>query len=513
MRVKNAVYPFIPAVIVMLFFKLMSLFGLDGNGTFMGMNPMNITYVVIGICVGLFVVSVIINIFDRKTAPVYPVKKNVAAGVMALLSGALVIAGSAAKLSSAITGEAESEYLMMIIICAVFSLPAGIALMLMSKVHFQGKSIVSSVSILFVFPSLWGCAELVTEFLMATKASIYSRDLSSMFCYIFLTLYLFSNSMIVSRIKGRNPVKSCFIYGLPGVAISVTYGVYELLRLSKEGYDYASLLTALQFLALGLYAASFITEMFFNSYTKDEFEIVDALPVDDKEVMRITAKKNPSDDDLKIVEQAQTEQDYIDTKEYDELVFSDNNPEENPHVIPDDDFYDNNKGMDDFVIGYRVDEEDDEPIPYFTKHEQQNTDTPIMIPYEEDNAEKLTIQQPVQKKPQRSSAAEALRKLEEAKAAGAKSQMPDIVVAAPQTETANSDAPSQSQQNVDEDFVHVTSNNNPLLEDDSYYQSKSQMKADSEFIHSSEDAETQKDDDYYERRMEEINNLLMGMEE
>ena len=72
-----------------------------------------------------------------------------------------------------------------------------------------------------------------------------------MFCYIFLTLYLFSNSMIVSRIKGRNPVKSCFIYGLPAVAVNITFGVYEILRLTREGYEYSALLAAVQFIILG----------------------------------------------------------------------------------------------------------------------------------------------------------------------------------------------------------------------------------------------------------------------
>lgn len=487
MRVKYSVIPFVPAFIVMLFFKLMSLFGLDGNGNFMGMNAMNITYTVIGICVGLFVVCVILNIFDRKTSPVYPVKKNVPAGVLSLLSGALIIAGSAARLSSAITGAAESENLMMYIICAVFSLPAGIALMLISKIHFQGKSVVSNISMLFVAPALWGCAQLVTEFLMATKASIYSRDLSSMFCYIFLTLYLFSNSMIVSRIKGRNPVKSCFIYGLPAVAISVTFGVYEIMRLSKEGYDYASLLSAVQFIALGLYAVSFIMEMFLNSYTKDEFEIVDALPPDEKEIMRAVSKNKPTDDDLKIVHQAETEEEYINTKEYEDLVFSDRNPEDEILEEMEGDTAKHPANIDDFVIGYSVDDYEEEPIPYFTEHEKQNTSTPITLPYNDDDIAFV----PSEKTQKKQNAAEALKNLEKAKAADKKLSKSEKARKAAEKadKKRTADNAQKAKEALDEQVVAVNND----------YDKKSASDA-------------KKDDDYYERRLQEINDLLMGID-
>lgn len=452
MKVKYSVFPFIPAFIAMVFFKLMSLFGLDGNGLFLGMNAMNITYTVIGISIGLFVVCILFNIFDRKTAPVYPVKKNFAAGIFSLLGGASVIAASAARFSAALSNSIDSEYYLMIIICAVFSLPAGIALMLISKVHFQGKSIVSNISILFVFPSLWGCSELVSEFLMATKASIYSRDLTSMFCYIFLTLYLFSNSMVVSRIKGRNPVKSCFIYGLPAIAVSVTFGVYEILRMTREGYEYSAALAAVQFIILGLYAASFIFEMFRNSYTKDEFEVIDALPAEEKEIERIKEKKNPSQDELKFVQQAEEEEEYINTKDYEDLVFSDRPAANDPAAEKDDDYYATSKSLDDFIMGYDVDEEDDEPIPYFTKNEKNNIEAPLIVPYNDEA--------PVsEKKQDKKSVSDAQRLLDEAKNAGNNGEAKDTA------EKINDELNNSAEQKA-------------------------------------------KDDDYYERRLEEINNLL-----
>ena len=68
MKIKYSVIPFIPAFLAMLFLKVMSVVGVDGNGQFWGMNSMNISYTVIGIALGLFLVCALFNLLDRKTA-------------------------------------------------------------------------------------------------------------------------------------------------------------------------------------------------------------------------------------------------------------------------------------------------------------------------------------------------------------------------------------------------------------------------------------------------------------
>ena len=66
MKVKYSLIPFILATIATVGLKLMSIFGLDGSGMFLGMNKMGITYSVIGVTLALFLVCVIINILDRR---------------------------------------------------------------------------------------------------------------------------------------------------------------------------------------------------------------------------------------------------------------------------------------------------------------------------------------------------------------------------------------------------------------------------------------------------------------
>lgn len=359
MKVKYSLIPFIPAALAMMALRVMSMFFADDSGKVFGMDKMAVAYTVIGIAVALFVVCVIINIFDRKTAPVYPVKKNLPAGVLAALSGAMVIASSVGTFMNSTT---DSEYYVMTLVCAIFSIPAGIAFFLMARIHFQGKSIVSGLSMIFVFPALWGCTELVHQFLEATKVSISATDLTGLFCFIFFTLYYFSHAMVVSRIKGRNPVKGCFIYGLPAIALGLSYSVYTFYTGLQEGFGYVSALNAGMFLALSLYAVSFLTEMTAKSYTKDELEIIDGLP----------QAKDVENEEKK----------YIKTDSYDDLVFPDENAKSADSTKKADsdstaaaverpaEYYQNAQGLDDFIIGYNA-PVDDEPVPYLTKHEME----------------------------------------------------------------------------------------------------------------------------------------------
>ena len=348
MKVKFTIIPFIPVALAMIGLKLMGLLGLDSDGLFMGMNKMNIAYVVIGLTLALFLICVIINIFDRKTAPVYEVSKNPIAGIFAVLSGIVVLGTSFIKV---VNSTFDSEYYIMMVICALLAIPAAIALILMCKVHFTGKSTVSGVATLYIFPALWGCAELVSEFLAATKVSISSNDMTPLFCYIFLTLYFFSHSMIVSRIKGRNPVKACFIYGLPFAAISLAFGIYTVCTALVENMDMQQILLGAQFVVLGLYALSFLVEMSFGTMTKDEVEIIDGLP-------------DESEDSY--------ENSYVKSDSYDELVFFEKKADDNSEDP--DDYISSVEGLDDFVMGYK-EEDEEEPIPYLTKEEIKNADS------------------------------------------------------------------------------------------------------------------------------------------
>ena len=356
MKIKLSLIPFIPVTIATVVIKIMSLFGLDESGMFFGLNKMGLNYATIGLTLGLFVLCFLISLFDRKTAPVYPVKKNIIAGILAILSGVLVLGTSLSRL---VNMAGDSDYYIISLITAILSVPAAIAFVLISKVHFVGKSIVSGISGLFIFPTLWSCAKLVSMFLAATKVSISATDMTSLFCYIFITLYLFSHSMIVSRIKGRNPVKSCFIYGLPAVAISLSYGIYVVMTSVIEGVMVDNILIGANFIVLSVYALSFLIEMSFNIVTKDEIEIIEGLP-DDEDTY---------------------ENSYVNSGGYDHLVFSDRKPED---IVSDENtIFSTDSPMNEFVIGFNSD--NDESKIKVAEITSQDIVFGVENPIEEDN--------------------------------------------------------------------------------------------------------------------------------
>lgn len=356
MKTKYSVIPFIPAVIAAIGLKIMSMFAVDGNGLLFGMNKSGINYFIIEIILGLFAVCVLINLFDKKTAPVYPVKKNFVSGAFAVISGIAIVGSSFLALINA-TPDNTDNYLLSII-AALFSIPAAIAMIMIGKVHFSGKSIVSNASMFFVFPALWGCSELVTEFLAATKVSISASDMTPFFCYIFITLYLFSSSMVVSRVKGRNPVKACFIYGMPAAAVSLSYGVGAVLTSSVENTGISALVNGVMFIVLGIYIVSFSVEMFAGCLTKAEVEIIESLPEDDDTY----------------------ENSYISSGGYDELVVSDKKEDD----VPASDSYATvAQGLSDFVMGYDEEKYDDATI------KNENINDGLVLGYGDENQTQL----------------------------------------------------------------------------------------------------------------------------
>lgn len=359
MKVKLSLIPFGLISVAMIALKMMSLLSLDDNGLVFGMDKIMTSYAVIGGALGIFVFSVLFNIFDRDTAPVYEVSKNPVAGVMACLSAVLL---SGVSLFDFLNLKPTDEYYFMAVIIAAAAIPAAIALFIMCMVHFSGKTTVNSISILYVFPCLWACAQLISDFLTSTRISVNASDMTSMFCYIFLTLYLFSYSMIISRIKGRNPVKACYIYGLPAVALCLSYGAYIFGTTLVEEAGRSNLLIGGMFIALGIYALSFIIEMSFNLLSNDAIKIVDGTHYHDK--------RENEDEEL------------VSPDNFDELVFS----KRNSRLEDMEKFKRERKGkgeteekkdrptskdLDDFVIGFNSKDARREEIQ-FMKNAEQN---------------------------------------------------------------------------------------------------------------------------------------------
>ncbi|MEE1061934.1 MAG: hypothetical protein UH080_09010 [Ruminococcus sp.] len=337
MKVKFSWIPFIPIALGMAGFKTLATFMADENGIFCGLNFIETSYAVIGAGLVLFVLCVLLNMIDRKTAPVYSAAKNIPAAIFSVMSAVMVMAFSVLSVYNSVD---NNESYWMHLICSGFSLFASIALVFMSRVHFTGIAPVSNVSALYIFPSLWACSELVSCFLDATKVSVSATDMTSLFCFIFLSLYLFSHAMVVSKIKGRNPVKASFIYGMPAAALTLTAGVYYITTGLTDGMSGMLLIRGVMFMSLALYTISFVAELTKGIMTKDEVEIIDEMPE----------------------EGVSEEAEYVKTESYSDIAVSESYDKKAEYSsIP-------TKDINDFIMGY--DKEEEVPVEYLTDEEK-----------------------------------------------------------------------------------------------------------------------------------------------
>ena len=273
MKIKLSWIPFIPAVLAMTALRLLSVFGNDETGMISGINSLLFSYLAVGVALALFVLCIIFNIADRKTAPVYESKRNVPAGIFSVLSAAFKLAYSVMNLMS----KKDSEYLLIYIVCAFLAMLAAIGLVFMARTHFTGFAPVSNIAFLYVFPSLWAVSELVSCFLEATKLSVAASDMSLLFCFIFLTLSLFPQAMVISKIPGKNPVKASFIYGMPSAAFGISYGAFLIARVVFDSVGGIALLAGAMLISFGLYQICYLVELTRGALRKDEIVIVDAF--------------------------------------------------------------------------------------------------------------------------------------------------------------------------------------------------------------------------------------------
>lgn len=273
MKIKLSWIPFIPAVLAMTALRLLSVFGNDDSGMITGINSLLFSYLAVGVALVLFVLCIFFNIIDRKTAPVYESKRNVPAGIFSVLSAAFTLAYSVMTLMV----KKDSEYLLIYIVCAFLAMLAAIGLVFMARTHFTGFAPVSNIAFLYVFPALWAVCELVSCFLEATKLSVAASDMSLLFCFIFLTLALFPQAMVISKIPGRNPVKALFIYGMPMAAFGVSYGSFLIARVVFDNIGGIALLAGAMLISFALYQIFYLIELTRGALRKDKIEIVDTF--------------------------------------------------------------------------------------------------------------------------------------------------------------------------------------------------------------------------------------------
>lgn len=275
MNMKKMWYALIPATVLMTIVKVYQKYIEYSQKVFLGKDNIYASYITIGIVFLMFAVLAVMTIFNKKTAPVYNYKKNISAGTMALLCGAVLVVDIGAYIPEILIYK---SFGFSTIINLLFSCLACAGMFVISWIHMGERKPSAVLSLFMLTVPVWGGVRLVTSLMTNSSNSVVLTDILDLFIFLFLTLFLMSSVSVVSMLKIKNPVKSSVLYGLPLIALVFTYiasVVFDLIFYGyTEGY-YVEILKVLELFLFALYAFFFVKELTGNSYNIDEIKIID----------------------------------------------------------------------------------------------------------------------------------------------------------------------------------------------------------------------------------------------
>lgn len=214
---------------------------------------------------GLFVVSYVLSLFDKKTSPAHLLNKNYAAGIFAVISAMTMAAGAAFDVTQMLGTD---ELRIISVVTAAFAALSGIALLYVGLNHFSGSNTPKPLSLLYLTLPVWCGAHLIDRFLTHTDSPVAAADTMDLVMFVALAMFFINAMMIHAVIVGKNTVKSAVSFGLPAVVASVVYGLISIFSATAfEGFVIFDLLAGLTYIFLGLYALSFTIELSFKSKT------------------------------------------------------------------------------------------------------------------------------------------------------------------------------------------------------------------------------------------------------
>jgi len=259
MKVKASWVAFVPLTVGAVMLHIYHLFFLGGDeitqplfGEYsLLINKSTEPEMIVILAAALFVLTAFFSLIDRKTSPYCEIKSAPLSGIVIVLAGLLLGVDSAVHLMTSdglsATNSSLAVNLLGIITAILFAI-MGMGLIV-------GFNATRKMRVLMLVPTIW------SAFCMVNVFSSHRREAPSfafydVFAWVFLTIFIFENSMVLCGIEIKNPVKSSFVYGMTFVLFAFVYVTSEInSSISELGYfDIMSLVPALLVGALGLYA-------------------------------------------------------------------------------------------------------------------------------------------------------------------------------------------------------------------------------------------------------------------
>ena len=350
MRSKLSWVTFIPLALAACFFKIAKY--ILPPGAVFGLNELVLDYIYLGCVVLILIFSFLFCLLDKRIAKYYIPHRNILAGVLALAS-ALIFAGEGANniYRMITTGEIEALKL----VDAILVLLAAVIFVVLGLSHTMRSSGGKKYVVFNIIPALFFAERMILTFVDFTTVSIKVADVPRLACYIFATLFFFNYAVVLSLVKTKSALKSCFIFGFPAIASMLIYGVSKLV-FEPDTQMLVNNAEALEITLIGAYILAFIIEL--TIFVRDKDSVIIAEDEDyivEEKVEDFVVKTERAEDD------SDSADSYLANTDTSDYLYRVNNTEnDNPEsYAADDDGY--------LTSVQEESESDDRPADYVSK--------------------------------------------------------------------------------------------------------------------------------------------------
>ena len=288
MKVKASWAVFVPLYVGAVFLHIYHIFFLGsdeitqklfGNYSLL-INTKTEPEMIVILAAALFVLVGFFSMIDRKTSSYCDIKSDPIAGIFLVMSGLLLGVESAVSLlalanGTEVTATSLATNVLGLIVALLFAI-VGMGLLV-------GFNIAKKMRILMIIPTVWAAWGMINSFI-AHRKEASSFAFFDVLAWVFLTAFLFQNSMVLCGIEIKNPVKSSFVYGLPFILFSSVYFISEVENsIYTLGYfEFTQLVPQFLFAALGLYTTFSLFRLSSKMITKAKAqELYGSVPEED----------------------------------------------------------------------------------------------------------------------------------------------------------------------------------------------------------------------------------------
>ncbi len=278
MRVKASWVAFFPITVGALLLHIYHIFFLGGDEITQALfgdyslliNKSTEPELIVLLAVVLFVFVLFFSVIDRKTSSFCEIKSSPLSGIFLILSGLLLGVDSTVDIVNMFSEGSQSSS-SSVLALSVLGVATALLFAIVGMGLLVGFNISKKIRVFMVLPTIWSAIGLVSVFVSHRKEAP-SFGFFDVFAWVFLTLFLFNNSMVLCGVEIKNPVKSSFVYGLLFTYFSVMYCISQIhSSVSELGmFDVTALVTQLLIGSLGLYALFSLFSLSSKMITKEK---------------------------------------------------------------------------------------------------------------------------------------------------------------------------------------------------------------------------------------------------